>query len=110
MIAAFRRREASHVGNSGENDPEHGSFQLLGVLGFRHIGSHIDFPPSNTFDKTQGTVYQFTVLDRTVSTPGTEAHRTRAFCGLRLRAVFLAPRHHRFAHDGAVETLRGPKR
>lgn len=41
MVVGFKLHEAPHMGSIGGNDPEQGSSQLLGVLGFRHFGPSV---------------------------------------------------------------------
>lgn len=44
MAAGFRVHVPPHMGNMSENDPKRGASQLLGVLGFRHLGLYVDLP------------------------------------------------------------------
>lgn len=43
MIDSLRFHEAPTIFGTDENDPEHGTSELLGVLGFCHVGLHEDF-------------------------------------------------------------------
>lgn len=42
MVADSKLHEAPHVGDTGENDPNRGSIQLLGVPGSRQLDLHVD--------------------------------------------------------------------
>lgn len=45
--SCLRLNEAPHMGNIGEECPDRGGSRLLGVHGFGHIDSYVDFTSSN---------------------------------------------------------------